>query len=288
MIMGRPANNKKRFELVVLLAGCLLAAAIVLGSKGEVVVAEDTLSDPFTTETVENESQDYSRFQHTNPNHSRMPCALCHKRDDNSAAPKFSGHLPCSGCHTQQFADSGSQICTVCHTNAQMGAMKRFPRLQNFNARFDHARHLRQTGCTTCHKPSRRGVALSIPAGLAAHNTCYQCHGPRTEIGGKNIGSCNTCHQLGRPSRTSDWAPAFAKNFDHSKHRVVGAFNCSSCHTVKAGMPRGRQVSAPAASMHFARSGTQSCASCHNSKRAFGGADFASCKRCHQGASFKF
>ena len=54
------------------------------------------------------------------------------------------------------------------------------------------------------------------------------------------------------------------------------------------GMSRGRQVSAPVVSMHFARSGTLSCGSCHDNKRAFGGTDFADCKRCHQGTSFKF
>jgi hypothetical protein len=27
---------------------------------------------------------------------------------------------------------------------------------------------------------------------------------------------------------------------------------------------------------------------CHNGKRAFGGDDFSSCKRCHQGAHFYF
>lgn len=282
--MNKQESNKRRFELVVLMAGCiLLAAMFVFGSKA-VVMAGDP---PDASALAGTNAQDYSRFQHSNPMHARMPCLLCHKREDNSAAPKLSGHVPCSGCHTEQFADSGSQICTVCHTNAQTGATKRFPGLRSFNVRFDHARHLRQTNCATCHKPSRRGVALSVPTGVGAHNTCYQCHGPQTEIGGRNIGSCGTCHQAGRPSKNSDWAPAFARNFNHAEHRVQN-LNCSSCHTVKAGMPRGRQVSAPAASMHFAGSRTQSCAACHNNKRAFGGNDFTDCKRCHQGATFKF
>ncbi|NOT47798.1 MAG: hypothetical protein HOP17_08620 [Acidobacteria bacterium] len=263
--------------------GIILAAAIAIASRAEALMDSPVRS-------IFNETpgavQDFSRFQHDNPMHARMPCLLCHKRDDDSATPRVSGHLPCAGCHVRQFADNGSRICTVCHTNT--GAVKRFPGLRSFNVRFDHALHLREANCATCHKPSRRGVALSIPSGVGAHVACYQCHGPRTEVGGRNIGSCQTCHQRGRPTRNSDFAAAFAKNFSHAEHRTVGNLNCGSCHIVQAGRPRGRQVLSPAASMHFARSGVQSCATCHDNKRAFGGKDFSDCKRCHQGTSFKF
>lgn len=261
----------------------MFAAVIVLSSKAEVVISDSPADSYSKNDKGETEIQNYSRFQHSNPTHARMPCLLCHKRDDNAAAPKFAGHSSCSGCHAAQFADNTSPICTICHTAT---GIKRFPGLRSFNVRFDHARHLRQSNCATCHKPSRRGVALSVPSGTGAHTTCFQCHGPRTEVGGKNIGSCGVCHTPGRPTRNSDWAAAFAKNFDHSDHR--GTLNCSSCHTVRAGMPRGRQVSAPIASMHFARTRTLSCATCHNNKRAFGGDDFADCKRCHQGTTFRF
>jgi hypothetical protein len=40
--------------------------------------------------------------------------------------------------------------------------------------------------------------------------------------------------------------------------------------------------------MHFASTRTQSCASCHNNSRAFGGTDFSDCKRCHEGSTFRF
>ena len=289
--MTDQAKKKRQVELTVLIAGSLMfAAAITFGSMKKATV-DDSMVGSFPTraesESVsESQNQDYSHFQHSNPVHARMPCLLCHKRDDNSATPKLPGHTPCSGCHTQQFGDSGSQICTICHTNVQTGTTKRFPGLRSFTARFDHARHIRQTDCATCHRPSRRGVALSIPSGIGAHGTCYQCHGPRTEVGGKNIGSCNVCHTAGRPIRNSDWAGAFAKNFDHSKHHR--GLNCTSCHIVRAGRPRGGQVTAPLASMHFASGRTQSCATCHNNKRVFGGNDFADCKRCHEGTSFRF
>jgi c(7)-type cytochrome triheme protein len=75
-------------------------------------------------------------------------------------------------------------------------------------------------------------------------------------------------------------------SFAHSKH--TPSMNCTTCHTVKAGAPRGRQVTSPVAAMHFAPRAAQSCASCHNNKRAFGGEDFADCRRCHKGGSFSF
>src|SRR3954469_11714929 len=86
---------------------------------------------------------DFSKFLHTNPQHARLPCLLCHRREDNSPRLKLSGHMPCSGCHTQQFADAASPICTVCHTNAQSGALKNFPPLKTFGVNFDHATHVR-------------------------------------------------------------------------------------------------------------------------------------------------
>ena len=129
------------------------------------------------------ENGDYSKFQHTTTNHARLPCLLCHRRESNSARPAVPGgsnHLPCAGCHVKQFADSGNAICTICHSNAQSGALKQFPRLSSFNMRFDHARHVRtgSVGCVTCHRPGRGGVAMTIPGGSNAHLTCYQCHGP--------------------------------------------------------------------------------------------------------------
>jgi c(7)-type cytochrome triheme protein len=225
------------------------------------------------------QEKDYSRFQHSNPMHNRLPCLVCHRRDDNSPTPKFPGHSPCSGCHTQQFTDNTHPICTICHTTT---SVKRFPPLRSFNARFDHAKHLR-ANCATCHKATRGGVAFSIPAGASAHTSCFQCH---TGSSSNTMASCGTCHQPGSLSRTSEWAKAYTTPFTHSKH--LQSMNCASCHTVKAGAGRGRQVSSPLTSMHFAPRNTPSCAACHNNQKAFGGDDFSDCKRCHRGGSFKF
>ncbi len=225
-------------------------------------------------------AQDFSKFQHSNPTHNRLPCLVCHQRTDNSATPKFPGHVPCASCHKEQFADNTNPICTICHTTT---SLRRFPGLKSFNARFDHAKHLRQTNCATCHKPTRGGAALSIPKSLNAHTSCFTCH---TANSGNAMSSCGTCHQPGRLSRTSEWARAYTVSFAHSKH--TQSMNCASCHTVRAGMGRGRQVTSPLASMHFAPRGASSCASCHNNRRAFGGDDFSDCKRCHQGTGFRF
>ena len=99
---------------------------------------------------------------------------------------------PCAGCHAQQFSSSDSPICTICHTNVKSGALKSFPRLQSFRMKFDHSRHLSMgsVSCATCHRPSRGGVALSIPSGFNAHTTCYRCHSPRAQSGGRDISSC--------------------------------------------------------------------------------------------------
>ena len=228
--------------------------------------------------------QDFSKFLHSSPQHTRMPCLVCHVRKDNSAAISFPSHIPCSSCHVQQFADNQSPICTICHTAT---GMKRFPGLRSFKATFNHARHTSQTNCATCHRPASGGAALSVPSGANAHLTCFACHGPKSDVGGRNIGSCSECHQPGSPVRNTATAKAFSVNFDHGEHTRRN-MSCSACHTVRPGSSRGRQVSAPLASMHFAPSGTLSCASCHNNKKAFGGTDFKDCKQCHERNSFRF
>ncbi len=235
-------------------------------------------------------ASDYSKFTHSNPAHDALPCLLCHTRDEGvtkASFPGAGGHSPCIGCHVVEFNNPQSTMCSICHTDAGTGSMKSFPPLRSFNARFDHGRHLRQTNCATCHQPSRRGVALSIPSGASAHATCFSCHGPQTMSGEVNIGSCSTCHQPGRPPSTSDWAKSFGFGFSHADHRR-GNMNCTTCHTILAGGARGRQVTSPVAVMHFAAGRSQSCGTCHNDKRAFGAEDFTNCKRCHEGSNFKF
>jgi c(7)-type cytochrome triheme protein len=256
------------------------------GTITKVVTASEA-PEPVELESADpNQPADYSKFRHGNQYHSRLPCLICHVRNDNSSRVGFPGrnqHLPCAGCHTVQFSDSASPICTICHTNSQTGAMKAFPGLRSFGATFNHARHAR-VNCATCHTSAARGIARDIPSGASAHRTCFQCH---TANSSNAMASCSTCHPAGRLVRVSEFPRAFRMNFSHARHSAAD-LSCRSCHTVRAGTARGRQVSAPLASMHFAPSHTQSCASCHNGKRAFGPDDFANCKRCHLGNKFPF
>lgn len=237
---------------------------------------------------------DYSRFRHTNPQHARLPCLLCHRREDNSPRPvRSAGHTPCVGCHTQQF-DAGPQspICTICHADPGSAAVKPFPGLRSFNVRFDHARHARgaarpASNCAACHKPERRGTSLSIPTGFAAHTTCFQCHGPRAQVAGRDISSCDTCHLVGGYRRTPEWAASYRVGFSHAEHTRKN-LSCGDCHRVRAGAPQGRQVTSPSPLQHHAGPRSQSCMTCHNGRRAFGGDDFSSCKRCHEGNTWHF
>lgn len=253
------------------------------GSGSEAASAPPPESEP----EIEMQAKDYSRFSHSNQFHSRLPCLLCHRRDDNSARLRLPGrdnHLPCAGCHALQFSDQSSPICTICHTDSQSGAMKRFPRLKSFGMKFEHARHTR-VNCATCHKSEGRGVAKSIPSGQSAHTTCFQCH---TNQASFSMSSCSVCHQQGRLIRTSENARSFRLGFSHSKHDGVTNLNCSSCHRLQPRAGRGRQMSNPLPSMHFAPARALSCGSCHDGNKAFGPNDFSNCKRCHNGNSFRF
>ncbi len=284
--VGIPA---RRLREVVLLIFILFGLGYMMSSCSKETTVE-TVKDPSPVATVSplvdvDPNLDFTSFKHAEPQHERLPCAYCHVRQDNSPAPKFAAHVQCAGCHVQQFEDKQNGICSICHTGPDSAEMKPFPALRNFNAVFDHAKHLKHSNCTTCHKPTQNGTAFSIPNRSNSHATCYQCHTSEKKIGGKDISSCKTCHQTGRPpNAVVETAVAYSRAFKHTNHTQ----NCTACHSVKSGAGRGNQVTAITAAMHFPAGKGQTCASCHNNKTAFGGDDFSDCKRCHTGNGFRF
>jgi c(7)-type cytochrome triheme protein len=283
--------RRRRFIILLVVVCCLGSVGLVL-LKLELRAYALESSASFG-EQMQEPTGDFSKFLHSSPNHARLPCLLCHRRESSAARPNLpggSGHLPCTGCHAQQFANNESPMCSICHTDTRSGALKPFPPLKSFRMNFDHARHVKMgsVSCATCHRPARGGVALSIPAGFSAHSTCYGCHAPRAQSGGRDISSCGTCHKLGGYSRTPASSAAFRMSFSHAKHGVNQKLTCTDCHNVRAGLPQRRQVTAPQPANHHASGKTQSCMSCHDGKRAFGGDDFSACKRCHTRDTWRF
>lgn len=282
------ASGKRRWPaLVVLCAGLGLWLASYSSRAFE--------RNAPATATVNTVAQDYGKFLHTSDSHSKLNCASCHNRTDNSATPRFPGHKSCMDCHQAQFLTPQIPMCNICHSSLSGGnpPLRGFPTRfkESFNVKFDHAQHSSgeaAASCASCHTASlRRGVAMTIPAGIAAHNSCYQCHSPGKTFGGRDISSCATCHQTGGYRRTSTNSTAFNTGFSHAKHGPRQRLNCADCHSLRAGLPQGRQVTSPRAAQHFSAGNTRSCASCHNNRRAFGEADFDDCKRCHTGATFR-
>jgi len=234
-------------------------------------------------------------FSHSTAQHAALACDSCHRRADNSPRPSLPGHKACFECHQPEFMAADGRFCAGCHTDLSTGdpPLKSFPALRSFNARFDHASHAQgagrpEQGCASCHLPARRGVALSIPAGASAHENCYNCHTPRARAEGRDISSCATCHALGGYARTPTGARAYSVSFSHATHGPRQNLRCDECHTVRAGAGQGRQVASPQPTQHFGSARARSCMTCHDNRRAFGGDDFADCKRCHKGQTFRF
>jgi c(7)-type cytochrome triheme protein len=279
---------------------CLLALPLIgLVSIEERSAAAKVLK-PSVSPNAQGNDLNYSTFKHSSAKHASLGCSDCHKRPgDNSISPVFPDHPACISCHGNQFLTSGSSMCSICHSdmNGAKPPLKGFPTTfkESFNVKFDHAQHMSgaarpKNGCAACHdRRLNRGVALAIPAGLNAHSQCYTCHTPPSKSGaGKEIASCGVCHEQQAFARTSTNAGAFRLGFDHSKHGPRQRLECATCHTLTAGLGRGRQASSPRATEHFATGGGQSCATCHSGKRAFGGdLAFKDCKRCHTGSTFK-
>lgn len=249
---------------------------------------------PVTAQNVPPANGDYSKFSHRSGTHAGIACGSCHQRSDNGVNPKFPGHTACDRCHSSQFINPPI-ICNICHSSLNSGhpPMNAFPTKfkESFNVKFDHAQHNQgaarpANGCASCHTSSARSAAsMTIPAGINAHATCYQCHTPYARSGLNAINGCAVCHAAAPYRRTSVNSPAFNVSFSHATHGPRQRLNCADCHTLSAGRPQGLQVSSPRPVLHTSQRAA-SCATCHDGKRAFG--ELTDCKRCHTGATFSF
>jgi len=276
-------RNGKRATLFLTLRLCVVAGVILL----------------FQAVSAQDSQRDYSKFLHSSQKHTSLACNSCHERTDNSATPRFPGHKACTDCHRSQFTTPQIPMCTICHTNVSGNnpPLKNFPTSFNepFNVKFDHAQHNTgaarpQRGCAGCHNsPINRGVGLSIPANLIAHNGCYTCHTPSSKsAAGREIASCGVCHDQKSYRPTPTNARSYRYAFSHADHDARKKLACNDCHRLTAGAPQTRQVSSPAASEHFVTARSTTCLTCHNGRRSFGGdLAFKDCKRCHSGPTFR-
>lgn len=288
---ARPRGRRLRVLTACVFASLLLLALASYKHTPALPAAVTALP----ASAAEPQGVEGSRFSHTIERHASLNCASCHARTDNSSTPRWPGHKACTDCHVQEFVTQGGQLCLNCHTNVEGNdpPLKPFPGLSGFNMRFDHARHASgggrpEQGCASCHRPARRGVALTIPAGAPAHDNCYSCHTPDARGSAGDISSCMTCHTQGGYRRTPANARAYSVSFSHATHSARQRMSCDDCHQVRAGAGQGRQVTAPQPTQHFGAARAQTCMTCHNNRRAFGGDDFADCKRCHKGQTFRF
>jgi Cytochrome c7 and related cytochrome c len=286
--------------LLFVFAAGALAALFGIGRAG--AVANQPVLSPPRVPLFAPAPQDYSKFSHSTPGaHAaltgRWSCSICHDRRGNSVEPTFPQHKDCISCHQTQFTTPDSPLCTICHQagalNQQNPPLKKFPGLIGFDTEFDHAQHNAgdarpQSGCAACHAAARGGVARTIPAGLSAHQTCYQCHTPGRQSRGHDISACGACHNHGRYARTPATGRSFGIGFSHADHGPRQNLNCEQCHTVGArGLAQGRQVTSTTPAQHFPQTRAQSCATCHNGQRSFGEVNFNDCKRCHTGQTFR-
>ena len=277
-----------------------LAALCNLGVLCVSVVNASLSTGPPSMLVPQGPDLDYSTFKHSSQKHASLGCTACHQRaSDNSIKPSFPGHPACFGCHVNQLVNPVAPMCAICHTDlsGSKPPLKGFPTKfkESFNVKFDHAQHMTgaarpKKGCNACHdRQLNRGAALAIPASLSAHTQCYSCHTPSSQsAAGRELASCGVCHDEKKFSRTSSNALAFRESFSHAKHGPRQRLDCLACHTLSAGLSQGKQVSSPRTSEHFAGGVGQSCLTCHNGKRSFGGdLAFKDCKRCHTGPTFR-
>src|SRR6476620_9578166 len=89
--LNSPMTLRRWMQFAVFAAGLLIfGGALVFSAKDKEVIENNSVEpSEAAIEQLNEAGQRFYRFQHTNPMHARLPCLLCHKRDDNSQTPKF-------------------------------------------------------------------------------------------------------------------------------------------------------------------------------------------------------
>lgn len=294
---SRGARARRLLSLALCAVACLgFLATLVAGAR---VAAPAPPPAPAAPAAAPQDEERWGVFLHSEHNESRdgrLSCNFCHQpASRGNIQPGLPGHKSCLTCHVPQFLTSNHPICTICHTDLEQARPgdKPFPGLKSFNAVFPHDKHesgagLPADGCADCHAPERRGVTRGMPARISAHDNCYRCHSSGGSAGGE-LSSCAACHKPGRLAPAPVGGRAFNVGFSHNDHGPRQGLDCTACHNVRAGDQNSRlEVSSPRPTQHFGSGRAQSCMTCHDNRRAFGGEDFADCKRCHTGPTFSF
>jgi len=233
------------------------------------------------------EMQPTGKFNHTSPKHSQLKCEQCHWRKADTIKPRVPGHSACISCHVKEFTSTQFGICSNCHDgiSATRPLAKSFPERQTFGMEFKHQTHAvvdasgkKRADCSSCHNAS--GTRATFPG----HKECYVCHKAPDQVrpGERSPdGNCGVCHTTtGNRKPLSAGGPAYKYRFSHQTHLAKLGNRCDECHKV---LGEGAvEVSQPKLSEHRGAGFANSCGSCHNGKRAFGGEiEHDQCARCH-------
>ena len=275
------------------------------------------------------EKTDYSRFTHkTHTGTVKLPgsqetrelkCDACHERTvarqpllaanehNQRLQVNFPGHKACVECHITQFTKRPLQTCAICHSQEKAmtarPAQRDFPARRDFNAYFDGKQHVdhvnkyllaegKKLECTSCHKPTAKQAALTIPS----HAECYVCHASNSgDAKAKLKTDCSVCHTQQMTGRVEPFSAkytsrAFGAFFAHRTHVTYAGGSCAACHTLEG--KYNQPLAAPSkirVKEHLSpgeRSG-RGCFSCHDGGRhygraAFSGEDAGACIKCHK------
>lgn len=228
-----------------------------------------------------------------------IACGACHALRAGGRLAGRPDHGTCFGaCHGAEpekrrarkpypIDVARRRVCESCHAPAALdevaaGSARKltvdYPPYRtdpDYSITFPHDRHQKPSapvgGCTACHAtPADPGAAA--PRRAPVHSRCARCH---TGGDAPAMTQCTTCHLAAFGPATSPHLvrgafPVTAR-FSHTRHMPrVGNAGCADCHegVVRAG---GDELPAPR---------TESCAGCHDGKRAFSTVE-PRCSTCH-------